>query len=58
MTAKLSTHAIYAKQEFRDKLTQHEIYIRGRGEGMPEVRDWRWPSAASGLLGGKRPIPV
>ena len=42
--------AAYVKQAMRDKLIEHEAYIRQRGEDMPEVRDWRWlptePSAA------------
>ena len=41
---KLSTLAVYAKQEMRDKLIEHDAYIRKHGEDMPEVKDWRWPS--------------
>jgi xylulose-5-phosphate/fructose-6-phosphate phosphoketolase len=37
--------AAYAKQELRNKLIEHEAYIRQRGEDMPEVREWRWPPA-------------
>jgi xylulose-5-phosphate/fructose-6-phosphate phosphoketolase len=37
--------AAYAKQALRDKLIEHNLYIRRHGEDMPEVRDWRWPSA-------------
>jgi xylulose-5-phosphate/fructose-6-phosphate phosphoketolase len=42
----LSIVGAYAKQAFRDKLIEHETYIRRRGEDMPEVRDWSWPVKA------------
>ncbi|HEY1934663.1 MAG TPA: phosphoketolase family protein [Acetobacteraceae bacterium] len=34
--------AAYAKQAMRDKLIEHQRYIREHGEDMPEVRNWRW----------------
>ncbi len=34
--------AAYAKQALRDKLIEHNVYIRQHGEDMPEVREWRW----------------
>jgi xylulose-5-phosphate/fructose-6-phosphate phosphoketolase len=39
--------AAYAKQAMRDKLIDHEAYIRKHGEDMPEIRDWRWSSTGS-----------
>ncbi len=41
---KLGYLAAYAKQKMRDKLIEHRQYIRLRGEDMPEVQNWRWPS--------------
>ena len=37
--------AAYAKQAMRDKLIEHNAYIREHGEDMPEVKDWRWSAA-------------
>jgi xylulose-5-phosphate/fructose-6-phosphate phosphoketolase len=30
------------KQWLRDKLIDHELYIRQYGDDMPEVKDWKW----------------
>jgi xylulose-5-phosphate/fructose-6-phosphate phosphoketolase len=32
----------HAKQQMRDKLLEHEQYIRKHGDDMPEVRNWKW----------------
>jgi xylulose-5-phosphate/fructose-6-phosphate phosphoketolase len=42
----LATRAAYAKQHFRDRLTEHRAYICAHGDDMPEVRDWRWTPSA------------
>jgi xylulose-5-phosphate/fructose-6-phosphate phosphoketolase len=31
------------KQAMREKLLEHEQYIRKYGDDIPEVRDWNWP---------------
>ena len=31
------------KQQLRDKLIEHRLYVREKGDDMPEVRDWKWP---------------
>jgi xylulose-5-phosphate/fructose-6-phosphate phosphoketolase len=40
----LGASAVYAKQAIRDKLIDHERYIRAHGLDVPEVRDWKWPA--------------
>ena len=39
---RLGARAAYAKQALRDKLIEHNAYIRACGEDMPEIREWRW----------------
>jgi xylulose-5-phosphate/fructose-6-phosphate phosphoketolase len=39
----LSTAAANVKQQFRDALIEHALYIRRHGEDMPRIRDWAWP---------------
>jgi xylulose-5-phosphate/fructose-6-phosphate phosphoketolase len=34
--------AAYILQACRDKLIEHNEYIRNYGEDMPEIRDWTW----------------
>lgn len=41
----LAQRAAYAKQVIRDRLFDHNQYIRRYGEDMPEIRDWVWPSS-------------
>ena len=42
---RLGARAAYAKQEIRDKLTEHREYICKHGDDLPEVRDWSWTAA-------------
>lgn len=39
---KLGYHAAYIKQHVRDKLIEHNEYIRKYGQDMPEIRNWKW----------------
>ena len=48
---KLGPVAAYAKQAIRDKLIEHEQYIREHGQDLPEIRDWRWNTATQGAEG-------
>jgi len=38
--------AAYAKQTMRDKLIEHEEYIRRHSDDLLEVKEWRWPDAS------------
>jgi xylulose-5-phosphate/fructose-6-phosphate phosphoketolase len=40
--SRLQNKSAHVKQLIRDKLVEHELYIRERGEDMPEVQDWQW----------------
>ncbi|HEX5226396.1 MAG TPA: phosphoketolase family protein, partial [Bryobacteraceae bacterium] len=35
----------YAKQWLRDRLIEHKLYVARYGDDMPEIKNWRWPSA-------------
>jgi len=39
----LGSKVAHVKQAMRDKLIEHQQYIRQYGDDMPEVRDWKWP---------------
>ena len=40
--SKLGYHAAYIKQYVRDKLIEHQEYIKKYGQDMPEISDWKW----------------
>ena len=44
---KFQDQAAHVKQLIRDKLVEHDTYIRRVGEDMPEIKDWRWRPEAS-----------
>ncbi|MGE0883404.1 MAG: phosphoketolase [Blastocatellales bacterium] len=39
----LGSKAAYVKQAMRDKLIEHQQYIREYGDDLPQIRDWSWP---------------
>jgi xylulose-5-phosphate/fructose-6-phosphate phosphoketolase len=41
---KLAAAAAYTRQFVRDKLIEHETYIREHGQDLPEIRAWQWQS--------------
>ena len=39
----LGSKVAHVKQAMRDKLLDHNQYIRKYGDDMPEIREWKWP---------------
>ncbi len=35
----------YIKQDLREKLIEHDQYVRTHGDDMPEIKEWRWPGS-------------
>ncbi len=42
----LGAKVAYLKQHLQGKLLEHHLYVRERGEDLPEIRDWVWPHGA------------
>ena len=38
----LEDKGTYLKEEMKNKLIEHKIYIRENGIDMPEIRNWKW----------------
>ncbi len=45
---KLAAVAAHQKQQLRNALIEHKLYVTEHGDDMPEIRDWRWPHPAAG----------
>jgi len=39
---RLAGISAHVRQQFHDKLIDHNLYVRERGEDMPEIANWRW----------------
>lgn len=40
---RVSRVGAHFKQRLRDKLVEHQSYIREHGDDLPEIRNWKWP---------------
>jgi xylulose-5-phosphate/fructose-6-phosphate phosphoketolase len=38
----LGSRAALLKQELQEKRIEHGLYVREKGEDLPEIRNWRW----------------
>ncbi len=45
---RLENRTGHLRAQIKDRLVDHERYIRERGEDLPEIRDWRWSGASEG----------
>jgi xylulose-5-phosphate/fructose-6-phosphate phosphoketolase len=43
---RLGDRGDYLKQQMRTRLIEHKRYIDEHGQDMPEVRNWKWGTAA------------
>jgi len=50
----LGPRAAYLTQFIRDKLIDHERYIRQYGQDMPEIRNWKWGANGTGTRKSRR----
>jgi len=42
----LGSRGAYLKQQMRDKLIEHKLYIDTHGQDLPEIRNWMWSTPA------------
>jgi xylulose-5-phosphate/fructose-6-phosphate phosphoketolase len=52
--SRLGPRGAHLIQTIRDKLIDHQRYIRQHGEDMPEIRDWKWGARKTRKTGTAR----
>lgn len=50
----LGVTAANVEQEMRDKLIEHQQYIREHGEDLPEVKSWKWSASGESSTESER----
>lgn len=43
----LGSKGAYLKQQLKDKLVEHKIYVHEHGKDLPEILNWKWTSQIS-----------
>ncbi len=51
----VSSCANQLKQQLKEKLIEQRQYIAKNGEGLPEIRNWKWGAAKAGAPPGDLP---
>ena len=46
----------HARDQLRDRLTEHRQYVRTHGEDLPEIRDWQWSGTTGPVTSGADPL--
>ncbi|MEO6687455.1 MAG: phosphoketolase, partial [Dyadobacter sp.] len=41
----LGSKGTYLKQQLKDKLIEHKLYVNQYGKDMPEILNWKWNSS-------------
>ena len=41
----LGSKGAYLKQQMKDKLIEHKLFIDAHGQDMPEIQNWKWSVA-------------
>ena len=45
---RLQATSAHAREQLKNRLIEHKMYVRTHGEDLPEVRDWHWGRSPDG----------